>query len=185
MAWHTREISEPTRGHARRSTLPKKISRVLIYYVRLLIYAATAKPKIFHILWNNKFETFDRVLSCCITSFWGKNSPYRHNVNAKKRDSNDTLLNRLTLKIQYLLADHLFVHTEKMKCELIEEFGISASAITVIPFGINNAVPNTNLTSDEARQRLGIVEKDRVILFLGTLPRIKGSNTWSTHSSKL
>src|SRR5262249_27526216 len=39
----------------------KKISRVMAYYVRLVLYAATAKPQIFHILWNNKFETLDRV----------------------------------------------------------------------------------------------------------------------------
>ena len=34
-----------------------------------------------------------------------------HNVNAAIRDSKDTLLNRLTLRIQYRLADHIFVHT--------------------------------------------------------------------------
>ena len=126
------------------ATLPKKISRVLIYYVRLLVYAATAKPKIFHILWNNKFETFDRVPLMLYYKLLGKKTLLTvHNVNAKKRDSNDTLLNRLTLKIQYLLADHLFVHTEKMKCELMENSAFLPQQITVIPFGINNAVPNT------------------------------------------
>src|ERR1700732_4704546 len=40
----------------------KKALRVLVYYFRLLRYALTAKPKIFHILWNNKFESFDRTL---------------------------------------------------------------------------------------------------------------------------
>ncbi len=152
-----------------------KVSRVLRYYVRLIRYATTARPKIFHILWNNKFEVFDRVLLMLYYKLLRKKIVLTvHNVNAKKRDLNDTLLNRLTLKIQYRLADHLFVHTKKMKCELIEEFGISASAITVIPFGINNAVPNTNLTSDEARRRLGIAEKDRVILFFGNIAPYKG-----------
>src|SRR6266496_754849 len=37
-----------------------KITRVAIYYWRLIRYAATAKPKIFHILWNNKVEFLDR-----------------------------------------------------------------------------------------------------------------------------
>ena len=40
-----------------------------------------------------------------------------HNVNAGKRDSNDSWLNRLSLKVQYNLSDHLFVHTEGMKSE--------------------------------------------------------------------
>ena len=34
-----------------------KVSRVLLYYARLIRYAATAKPGVFHILWNNKFES--------------------------------------------------------------------------------------------------------------------------------
>jgi D-inositol-3-phosphate glycosyltransferase len=152
-----------------------KVSRVLRYYVRLIRYAATARPKIFHILWNNKFEVFDRVLLMLYYKVLRKKIVLTvHNVNAKKRDLNDNLLNRLTLKIQYRLADHLFAHTKTMKCELIDEFGISSSAITVIPFGINNAVPDTNLTSDEARQRLGIAEKDRVILFFGNIAPYKG-----------
>ena len=124
---------------------------------RLIRYAATAKPRIFHILWNNKFETFDRTLLMLYYRLLGKRIVLTaHNVNAGKRDSKDTFLNRLTLRIQYRLADHIFVHTEKMKLELIEEFGVRESRVTVIPFGINNAVPNTDLAPSEAKQRLGI-----------------------------
>src|SRR6266404_3104971 len=39
-----------------------KILRVLAYYFKLLRYAATSRAKIFHILWNNKFQTIDRTL---------------------------------------------------------------------------------------------------------------------------
>ena len=130
-----------------------------MYYARLIRYAATAKPRIFHILWNNKFEFFDRTLLMLYYRFLGKKIVLTaHNVNAGRRDSNDTRLNRLTLRIQYRLADHIFVHTEKMKRELIEEFGVQGARVTVIPFGINNAVPNTRLTPAEAKQRLGIRE---------------------------
>ena len=38
-----------------------KMRRVLVYYARLIAYAATARPRVFHILWNNKFQTFDRT----------------------------------------------------------------------------------------------------------------------------
>src|SRR4051794_40007153 len=34
----------------------QKIFRVLQYYARLLAYAVTSRPKIFHILWQNKFD---------------------------------------------------------------------------------------------------------------------------------
>src|SRR5438876_4111142 len=42
-----------------RAPVSRKIARVLTYYWRLICYAATAKPAIFHVLWNNKFELFD------------------------------------------------------------------------------------------------------------------------------
>jgi D-inositol-3-phosphate glycosyltransferase len=153
----------------------RKASRVLLYYVRLIRYAATAQPRIFHILWNNKFEFFDRTLLMLYYKLLRKKIVLTlHNVNAGKRDSNDTRLNRLTLRIQYRLADRIFVHTESMKLELIEEFGEQAARITVIPFGINNAVPRTPLTSGEARRRLGILEGQRTILFFGNIAPYKG-----------
>src|ERR1700746_833348 len=86
-----------------------------------------------------------------------------HNVNTGKRDSRDTRLNHLTLRIQYRLSDHIFVHTEKMKLELIEDFGEKEARITVIPFGMNNSVAQTELDSSGARQRLGIRESERTI----------------------
>jgi D-inositol-3-phosphate glycosyltransferase len=153
----------------------KKISRVLFYYAKLIRYAAAAKPRVFHILWNNKFEFFDRTFLMLYYKLLRKKIVLTlHNVNAGKRDSKDTWVNRLTLRIQYRLADHIFVHTERMKLELIDEFGEREARITVIPFGINNAVPNTHLTSGEARRQLGIQEGERAILFFGNIAPYKG-----------
>ncbi len=47
-----------------------------------------------------------------------------HNINAGLRDSSDSAWNRWTLKIQYHLSDHIFVHTEKMKHELMKDFKV-------------------------------------------------------------
>jgi glycosyltransferase involved in cell wall biosynthesis len=155
--------------------LARKVARVLVYYGRLIRYASTARPKIFHILWNNKFEVIDRTLLMLYYKIMGKKIILTaHNVNAGRRDSSDTLLNRLTLSIQYRLSDHICVHTEKMKSELLEEFGIGESVVTVIPFGINNAVPNTSLTPAEAKQRLGIMGDEKTILFFGNIAPYKG-----------
>jgi len=153
----------------------QKVRRVSAYYARLIRYAATAKPGIFHILWNNKFELFDRTLLLLYYKLLGKRIVLTvHNVNAGWRDSRDTLLNRLTLRIQYRLADHLFVHTEKMKRELLDKFGVRGTRVHVIPFGINNAVPNTNLTPAEAKRQLGIRESEKTILFFGNIAPYKG-----------
>jgi D-inositol-3-phosphate glycosyltransferase len=164
------------RGNQRRDAgFAEKVSRILKYYAKLVRYAVTAKPKIFHILWNNKFEIFDRTLLMLFYSLNGKKVVLTvHNVNAGRRDSKDSAVNRLTLRIQYRLADHIFVHTKKMKQELVEEFGTRASRITVIPFGINNSVPDTQLTISEARQRLGIRKDEKTILFFGAITPYKG-----------
>ncbi|MGE5710315.1 MAG: glycosyltransferase family 4 protein [Nitrospira sp.] len=157
------------------ASFPRKVSRVLIYYIRLLRYALTTNATIFHILWNNKFETFDRVPLMLYYKLLGKRTLLTvHNVNTRERDSRDSSFNRLTLKIQYRLVDHLFVHTERMKRELSEQFNVTSSKISVIPFGINNAVPQTALSPEEARQRLGIPVEDRAILFFGNIAPYKG-----------
>jgi glycosyltransferase involved in cell wall biosynthesis len=153
----------------------RKALRVLMYYAKLIRYASAAKPRIFHILWNNKFEVFDRTLLMLYYRLLGKKIVLTvHNVNRLRRDSKDSPLNRLTLRIQYRLADRIFVHTEKMKLELIQEFGMQGARVTVIPFGINNSVPNTCLTPREARQRLGLRDGERTILFFGNIAPYKG-----------
>jgi glycosyltransferase involved in cell wall biosynthesis len=153
----------------------RKVSRVALYYARLIRYVTKANPGIFHILWNNKFESFDRTLLTLYYRWLGKKIVLTvHNVNAGRRDSRDTRFNRLTLCVQYRLADHIFVHTEKMRQELCQEFGIPERRISVIPFGINNAVPSTDLTPSDARQRLGIREGEKAILFFGHIAPYKG-----------
>lgn len=156
-------------------SLLKKVARIWGYYFKLIRYAATAKPKIFHILWNNKFRHFDRTLLTYYYKLMGKKVVLTvHNVNTEKRDNKDSAFNRFTLRIQYRLADHLFVHTEKMKQELIEEFGAQGGRISVIPLGINNFAPQTELTPDEAKRRLGIRNDEKAILFFGRITPYKG-----------
>jgi D-inositol-3-phosphate glycosyltransferase len=157
------------------ASFARKALRVLRYYARLLGYTTTAKPDTFHILWNNKFEFFDRTVLMLYYRLLGKKLVLTvHNVNAGRRDSSDTLLNRWTLRIQYRLADHLFVHTDKMKLELSDEFGVPGARVTVIPFGINNAVPHTSLSAAGARRRLGIQNSEKTILFFGHIAPYKG-----------
>ena len=155
--------------------LLRKLTRVVTYYVRLIHYAATAKAPIFHILWNNKVEFLDRTLVLLYYRLCGKRLVFTvHNVNVRKRDGHDSLLNRLTLKFQYWLVDHLFVHTDRMKQELNADFDVPPAKISVIPFGINSTVPNTTRTTTEARQWLGLERHQRVLLFFGNIAPYKG-----------
>jgi D-inositol-3-phosphate glycosyltransferase len=155
--------------------LVKKMARVLVYYGRLICYAATAKPRIFHILWNNKFEFFDRTLLMLYYRLLGKRIVFTaHNINAGARDASDTFLNRLTLKIQYRLCAHIFVHTRKMKEELVEVYGVKPDNISVIPLGFYSNVPNTALTPAGAKQKLGLKNGEKAVLFFGYIAPYKG-----------
>lgn len=157
------------------ASLTAKVLRVLKYYVRLVGYAARAKPKLFHILWNNKLQLFDCTVLMLYYRLLGKHVVFTaHNVNAGRRDQNDSWLNRMSLKVQYGLCDHIFVHTKGMKTEMISEFRLPESKISVIPFGINNTVPNTRLSSLEAKRRLGIDSADKALLFFGNIAPYKG-----------
>ncbi|HEV2247458.1 MAG TPA: glycosyltransferase family 4 protein [Terriglobia bacterium] len=153
----------------------KKGTRLLANYIRLIAYAWKAKPGILHILWNSRIQLVDRVILMLYYKMLGKKIVMTaHNVNEARRDGRDSVKNRLSLKVQYRLADHLFVHTERMKDELVKEFGVAAEAVTIIPYGINNAVPNAGVTADEAKRRLGIQASERTILFFGNMRPSKG-----------
>jgi glycosyltransferase involved in cell wall biosynthesis len=155
--------------------LTSKAFRIVRYYLRLLGYTVTAEPKIFHILWNNKFELLDRILLTLYYKLMGKYLVLTaHNVNIRSRDGTDNWLNRWSLRVQYQLVDHIFVHTRKMKTVLIASFGIAEDKVSVIPFGINNTVPNTNITSAEAKRILGIDDRDKTILCYGQIAPYKG-----------
>jgi len=157
------------------ASLLRKVTRVLVYYGRLVAYAVIAKPRVFHILWNNKIDLFDRTALMLYYRLLGKRVVLTvHNVNIGVRDRKDGPLNRLSLRIQYALSDHLFVHTQLMSRDLQAQFGVPPAKVTVIPFGILNTTPNTALTSVQARRRLGLEEGHEVLLFFGNIAPYKG-----------
>jgi glycosyltransferase involved in cell wall biosynthesis len=164
------------RGNQRSdANLVSKVARLLRYYWRLLSYTMTTKAKVFHILWNNKFELFDRTLLMLYYKLVSKRIVLTaHNVNIRKRDGTDAWLNRWSLRIQYQLSDRIFVHTDKMKAELLSDFGVGEHKVSVIPFGINNTAPKTDLTSSDAKRALGIASTDKTILCFGQIAPYKG-----------
>jgi glycosyltransferase involved in cell wall biosynthesis len=155
--------------------LASKLLRTLRHYVSLIKYAAVAEPAIFHILWNSKIELLDRTALMLYYKVLGKKIALTaHNVNKARRDENDSFGNRLTLTIQYRLADHIFVHTRKMKDELLADFGVHEQDVTVIRHPINNAFPDTDLSPTEAKYQLGLRETEKTILFFGKIKPYKG-----------
>jgi glycosyltransferase involved in cell wall biosynthesis len=152
-----------------------KVRRILLYYARLLSYAVSSQASIFHILWNNKFQWFDRTVLMLLYKAFGKKLIFTaHNVNAGKRDGNDSIVNRLTLKAQYQLSDHIFVHTHSMRSELCSDFSVPDRKVSVIPFGINNTISVSALSGQGARKSLGLKSNEKVLLFFGNVAPYKG-----------
>jgi D-inositol-3-phosphate glycosyltransferase len=164
------------RGNQHKSTnFAKKLWKLAVYYARLLRYAARSRPRILHILWNNKIELFDRTMLMAYYKLSGKKVAFTaHNVNQARRDAKDSLLNRITLRIQYRLCDHIFVHTKKMKDELCQDFGVAEKAVTVIRHPVNDAFPDTDLTPSQAKRQLGLQENEKAVLFFGRIRPYKG-----------
>jgi glycosyltransferase involved in cell wall biosynthesis len=137
----------------------RKVIRILKYYYRLVKYAARSDSRLFHILWLNKFKKL--VFTA-------------HNVNARERNGNDTPFNRLTLKFLYEIVDHIIVHTEKMKLQLVEGFNIKESKISIISFSLNQFIPKSDLTRREAKEKLQLQESQYALLFFGRIASYKG-----------
>jgi D-inositol-3-phosphate glycosyltransferase len=152
-----------------------KIGRIVRYYKNLIFYVWRTDSRLFHILWLNKFECIDRTLMNILYKLKRKKLVFTaHNVNSKKRDGLDTWANRATLRAMYSMLDHIFVHTESAKEELVLEHGVVPDRITVIPFGLNTYAPDTLVSKREARSRLHLDEKATVLLFFGQIAPYKG-----------
>jgi D-inositol-3-phosphate glycosyltransferase len=158
-----------------RSPLLTKVLRLLTYYWRLIKYALETDARLFHIQWPNKFVYLDRTLINAFYKLLGKTVVLTaHNINAGVRDGNDSILNRLTLRCHYSMADHIIVHTSRLKKELIEDFGQSADKITVVRHGINNVVHKNTVRRDEAKAILGLSPENKTLLFFGHVKPYKG-----------
>jgi D-inositol-3-phosphate glycosyltransferase len=165
------------RGSQDREAPPlEKVARILKYYLRLICYAISTESRVFHIQWFNKFILFDRTILNIYYKMLGKRLIHTaHNIDAQKRDNGaSSFVNRVSLQLMYMAMDNIIVHTNKMKMELTKQFGIDSKKITVIPHGINSAVPKTDLTKSEARRSLGLDANDKVLLLFGNINPYKG-----------
>lgn len=93
-----------------------------------------------------------------------------HNVILHKDNINNrkSFLNRI-----YQSVNHLIVHTNSNKDQLITEFSISAEKITVIPHGIDPPPANLENKSN-IREKLNISQNTPVVLFFGSIRANKG-----------
>jgi glycosyltransferase involved in cell wall biosynthesis len=147
-------------------------------YLRLVNYAVRTDSPLFHLHWPYKFVFLDRTAMNVYYKALGKKLVFTaHNVDGDARDGKSSPVRRFSLRFLYRIVDHIIVHTEKMKRELVEQFEISAEKVSVIPHGIMSVVPETALTRLEARKQLCLDSQRRVLLFFGLISPYKGLET--------
>jgi len=152
------------------------VLRVLAYYARLVRFAARTDARLFHVLWFRKFPILERTLLVGYFKLLRKRLVFTaHNVDDEVRDGRRrTRRGRVSLRLLYGLVDHVLVHTEAMKRELAEEFGLPQTKVTVVPLGINNVIPASRESPTEARAALRLRPDAKVLLFFGNIAPYKG-----------
>jgi len=154
-----------------------KLFRIPRYYLRLLRFALSSDAQVFHIQWENSLLVFDRTLLNLYYKWCGKKLvSTAHNVYREERDERGSALREWSLRRLYRIVDRIVVHTDAMKKELCERFGVAPEKVHVIPHGLNVRVPHTGLSQAEARRRLQIPANAKVVLFFGYIDRYKGTD---------
>lgn len=153
----------------------KKVTRITVFYIKLLRYVLITQAKVFHIQWFNKFEIFDRLFFTTLYKLFNKKVVFTaHNINKRARDKRDNYINRLSLSYHYKLVDKIIVHTPQMKEELLKSFKINQDKIAVIEHGINNDVKVTKLDKKKSKKFLEIEPAKKTLLFFGFIDIYKG-----------
>jgi len=153
----------------------RKAINIIRFYLFQAKHLLFRKRGITHFQWLDRYYITDRILLPLLSRLRGHKTVLTvHNVNAGKRDNRDSLYNRLTLSIVYKLCNHLIVHTESSKKELINEFNVNPDKISVIRHGMNNKVLYRGLTKEEATRDFNIEKNQKVILFFGNIDYYKG-----------
>ena len=143
-----------------------------------MMYAARTDSKLFHLQWPYKFVFFDRTALNIFYKALGKRLVFTaHNVDGDARDGTSSPIKRFSLRFLYQIVDHIIVHTERMKNELVTGFDLPAAKISIIPHGIMSAVPETTLSRMDARRLLNLDSHQQVLLFFGLIAPYKGLET--------
>lgn len=159
----------------RKAPFLKKTRNIFRFYSSQIWHILSHKPRVIHFQWLDRFILIDRILLPGLARLRGHKVVLTvHNINARKRDNRDNLTNRVSLRILYKIAHLLIVHTPLSKTELLNEFPIRESKVSVVKHGMNNRVARKGLTTEQSRKNLNLGLTEKVVLFFGNIDHYKG-----------
>lgn len=120
----------------------QKLWNLLRYHARLLAYALRHRRAVFHLIGLIEPAWLSGVLHGLVLRLFCHR--WVITVHDLLPHDADTPMNRLLFGLSYRLADHLVVHTPRMRAELEQRFGISRERFTIMEHGLEplpSAVP--------------------------------------------
>ncbi len=96
-----------------------------------------------------------------------------HNVHSHEKSGLFDLLSGLLFK----LSDHVIVHSETNRMQMIQHYAIPEERVTAIPHGPLDFHTLKNVSREKARQEMNMKPEEKVILLFGAIRPYKGIDT--------
>lgn len=160
-----------------RPTIAKAVT-LLGYYARLLtyLYARTGSVVHFTGIHRNMRALVEGVMLGFAFRLLSSRYIYTaHNVLPHNKER--SRFYRWLYRLIYKIPDTILVHTRLTRQQLTEQFSVPERKIVTISIGLNEEIPDTEITREEARTRLGLGLEDRIVLFFGKADEYKGLDT--------
>jgi D-inositol-3-phosphate glycosyltransferase len=163
----------------RRSVDPKrsfqnKIRDIFEYYLKLVIFLLFTDITVFHFFYHRYFF-IEGVIFNAIIKLRGKQLLFEvHNVWPHNKRGN--IYSYLCLKFAYQICDVIICHNKSSRNDLVHDFSISFEKIRIIPIGLLNHIPKSNLSRIDAKRMLLPPESMDcpTLLFFGKISPYKG-----------
>jgi glycosyltransferase involved in cell wall biosynthesis len=167
--WNIRGSQSDSRGAG------AKMLGLTLYYYRLLLSVFRHRGGTIHFtgIFRNELILFE----CLVVNFWLRLGAKRyiytaHNILPHSRQR--SFLFAWIYRLIYRTPDIIIVHTDEARKELVERFGVPDARIRVISIGLNEEVPVTAITREDARGMLGYDNNAKLVLFFGRIDEYKG-----------
>lgn len=157
--------------NADRSPL-EKARRFLAYHGRLLLFGLRRRRSIIHVIGLLRHELVTGLLEgltfrlFCRRYILTVHNLIPHDSNQRRK--------RALYRVIYRLPHRLIVHTDRMRRELIRDYGVDPDKIMHMVHGLNDETADVTQDASELRRAMGIEPTAPVLLFFGKLAPYKG-----------
>lgn len=161
--------NKPSRSAAR------KLIEYAIYHLKLLAYVAVNFGSTLHIIGTLRFPVAEGILELLLFRILSRRVILTvHNILPHGRH---TTYNKFIHYLIYRIPQYIVVHTQKMKNELMDSYGILEPKIIVMEHGINSVIDEPTMSKSACKSLLGIPEDKFVLLMFGHVSPYKGIET--------